>query len=47
MSLFENKGGGGLTNLQSYPYQCDILLEKSGMYCFCYQHGRQGVTVVL
>ena len=24
MSLFENKGGGGLTNLQSYPHQCDI-----------------------
>jgi len=41
MSLF------GLTNLQSYPHQCDILLGTSGMYCFCYQQGRQGVTVVL
>ena len=31
MSLF------GLTNLQSYPHQCDILLGRSRMYCFCYQ----------
>ena len=31
MSLF------GLTNLQSYPHQCDILLGRSRMCCFCYQ----------